>query len=41
MEAQTAMTMSPKAVSKLRNLTAHYIRACFVMVNDSEAQSES
>ena len=26
MEAQTAMTMSPKAVSKLRNLIAHYIR---------------
>ena len=26
-EAQTAMTMNPKAVSKLRNLTAHYIRA--------------
>ena len=25
-EAQTAMTMSPKAVSKLRDLTAHYIR---------------
>ena len=27
MEAQTAMTMSPKTVNKLRNLTAHYIRA--------------
>ena len=27
MEAQTAMTMSPKAMTKLRNLTAHYIRA--------------
>ena len=27
METQTAMTMSPKAVSKLRDLTAHYIRA--------------
>jgi hypothetical protein len=26
-EAQTAMTMSPKAVSKLRELTAHYIRS--------------
>jgi hypothetical protein len=26
-EAQTAMTMSPKAMSKLRSLTAHYIRA--------------
>ena len=26
-DAQTAMTMSPKAMSKLRNLTAHYIRA--------------
>jgi hypothetical protein len=26
-DAQTAMTMSPKTVSKLRNLTAHYIRA--------------
>ena len=26
-EAQTAMTMSAKAMSKLRNLTAHYIRA--------------
>jgi hypothetical protein len=26
-EAQTAMTMSPKAVNKLRSLTAHYIRA--------------
>jgi hypothetical protein len=26
-EAQTAMTMSPKAASKLRNVTAHYIRA--------------
>ncbi|SRR6266511_794266 len=25
-EAQTAMMMSPKAVGKLRNLTAHYIR---------------
>ena len=25
-EAETAMTMSPKAVSKLRDLTAHYIR---------------
>ena len=25
-EAQTAMTMSPKTVSKLRNLNAHYIR---------------
>jgi hypothetical protein len=25
-DAQTAMTMSPKAVSKLRNLTVHYIR---------------
>jgi hypothetical protein len=25
-EAETAMTMSPKAVSKLRELTAHYIR---------------
>ena len=41
MEAQTAMTMSPKAMSKLRNLTAHYIRARLVMANDSEAQSES
>ena len=27
MEAETAMTMSPKTMSKLRNLTAHYIRA--------------
>jgi hypothetical protein len=26
LEAQTAMTMSPKATSRLRNLTAHYIR---------------
>ena len=26
-EAQTAIAMSPKAVNKLRNLTAHYIRA--------------
>jgi hypothetical protein len=25
-DAQTAITMSPKAVSKLRDLTAHYIR---------------
>ena len=25
-ETQTAMTMSPRAVSKLRDLTAHYIR---------------
>jgi hypothetical protein len=27
MEAETAMMMSPKAMGKLRNLTAHYIRA--------------
>ena len=26
-EVETAKTMSPKAMSKLRNLTAHYIRA--------------
>jgi hypothetical protein len=26
-EAQTAMMVSPKAMIKLRNLTAHYIRA--------------
>ena len=37
-EAQTAMTMSPQTVSKLRELTAHYIRACFVVVNNSNTK---
>ena len=38
METQTAMTMSPKTVSKLRDLTAHYIRVCFMVVNDSNSK---
>lgn len=32
-EAQTAMKTSPKAVDKLRNFTAHYIRPGVAMVN--------
>jgi hypothetical protein len=35
-EAETIMAMSTKAMSKLRILTAHYIRAIYVMVNDSK-----
>jgi len=40
-EAQTAMTMSPKAVGKLRNLTAHYIRAasCWSTIPEDKAKS--
>ena len=39
METQTAMTMSPNAVDKLRNLTAHYIYRGVAMVNDSKQKS--
>jgi len=35
-EAETIMAMSMKAMSKLRILTEHYIRAIYVMVNDSK-----